>query len=92
MFQTDKSRILKLNMSSVVIEPSYMPVERPATQAHDSSTSREKLALAIPTLREAGNIRKVLDHVRSVLDPVGRGGFREQCSMDGKTPMQPSWE
>ena len=60
-----------LNMSSVVIEPSYMPVEGPATQSHESSTSREKLALAIPTLREAGNIRKVLDHVRSVLDPVG---------------------
>lgn len=32
---------------------------------------REKLALVIPTLREAGNIRGVLDHTRSVLDPLG---------------------
>ena len=31
----------------------------------------EKLALIIPTLREAANIRIVLDHTRSVLDPVG---------------------
>lgn len=31
----------------------------------------EKLALIIPTLREAGNIRSVLDHTRSVLDPLG---------------------
>lgn len=32
---------------------------------------QEKLALIIPTLREAANIRGVLDHTRSVLDPVG---------------------
>ena len=32
---------------------------------------QEKLALIIPTLREAANIRSVLDHTRSVLDPVG---------------------
>jgi dolichol-phosphate mannosyltransferase len=61
-------------MSSVVIEPSYMPVDGPAThslpQAAPSPAS-EKLALTIPTLREAENIRQVLDHVRSVLDPVG---------------------
>jgi dolichol-phosphate mannosyltransferase len=61
-------------MSSVVIEPSYTSVDGPATQSFrqpDSSPSREKLALTIPTLREAENIRKVLDQVRSVLDPVG---------------------
>jgi len=32
--------------------------------------SKEKLALVIPTLREAENIRGLLDHVRSVLDPL----------------------
>lgn len=32
--------------------------------------SQQKLALVIPTLREAENIRGVLDHVRSVLDPT----------------------
>lgn len=62
-------------MSSVVIEPSYMPVDGPATLALSSTgqaePTREKLALAIPTLREAENIRGLLDHVRSVLDPVG---------------------
>lgn len=31
----------------------------------------EKLALIIPTLREAANIRGVLEHTRSVLDPLG---------------------
>jgi dolichol-phosphate mannosyltransferase len=31
---------------------------------------QQKLALVIPTLREAENIRSVLDHVRSVLDPL----------------------
>jgi len=33
--------------------------------------SREKLALTIPTLREAANIGGLLDHLRAVLDPVG---------------------
>lgn len=32
---------------------------------------QEKLALVIPTLREAANIRAVLDHTRSVLNPIG---------------------
>ena len=34
-------------------------------------SGQEKLALVIPTLREAGNIRGVLDHTRAVLDPLG---------------------
>ena len=34
-------------------------------------SSREKLALIIPTLNEAENIRGVLDRTRSALDPVG---------------------
>jgi dolichol-phosphate mannosyltransferase len=32
---------------------------------------QEKLALVIPTLREAGNIRGVLEHTRAVLDLLG---------------------
>lgn len=58
----------------MAIEPSYMPVDGPATESLPraaSSPPREKLALTIPTLREAENIRQVIDHVRSVLDPVG---------------------
>jgi len=42
---------------------------RPETESERSA--REKLALIIPTLNEAGNIRDVLDHTRSVLDPLG---------------------
>jgi dolichol-phosphate mannosyltransferase len=34
-------------------------------------STHDKLALTIPTLREAENIGGVLDHVRSVLDPLG---------------------
>jgi len=41
------------------------------TQEEPGVSSREKLALIIPTLCEAENIRSVLDRVRSVLDPVG---------------------
>src|ERR1019366_10018336 len=62
-------------MSSIVIEPSYMPVDGPATHAMSSAgqaeSTPEKLALTIPTLREAENISGLLDHVRSVLDPLG---------------------
>lgn len=61
-------------MSSVVIEPAYIAVDGPATDSLVSgqvSRTREKLALTIPTLREAENIRYVLDNVRSVLDPLG---------------------
>jgi dolichol-phosphate mannosyltransferase len=34
-------------------------------------SAQENLALTIPTLREAENIHGLLDHVRSVLDPIG---------------------
>ncbi len=52
-----------------------MPVDGPAThtllsEGHPSPT-HEKLALTIPTLREAENIHGLLDHVRAVLDPIG---------------------
>jgi dolichol-phosphate mannosyltransferase len=33
--------------------------------------AQDKLALVIPTLREAENLHGLLDHVRSVLDPLG---------------------
>ena len=42
-------------------------------QAETGVSSREKLALIIPTLCEAENIRGVLNRVRSVLEPVGIG-------------------
>jgi dolichol-phosphate mannosyltransferase len=52
-----------------------MPVDGPATQslspAEEARSTQEKLALTIPTLREAENIRGLLEHVRSVLDPLG---------------------
>jgi dolichol-phosphate mannosyltransferase len=38
--------------------------------ACEPERAREKLALVIPTLCEAGNIGGLLDHVRSVLDPI----------------------
>jgi len=61
-------------MSSVVIDPSYMPVDGPATHAQSlaakAERAPEKLALVIPTLREADNIRSVIDQVRAVLDPL----------------------
>jgi dolichol-phosphate mannosyltransferase len=40
-------------------------------QAGSLNRACAKLALTIPTLREAGNIRLLLDNVRSVLDPLG---------------------
>ena len=39
--------------------------------AGEGESTREKLALTIPTLREAENLRGLLGHIRSVLDPVG---------------------
>src|SRR5580698_3700251 len=63
-----------LNMSSAVIKPSYMPVETGAMLAQSTVGHEEiaqvKLALVIPTLREAENICNLLGHVRSVLDPL----------------------
>jgi dolichol-phosphate mannosyltransferase len=62
-------------MSSKVNDPSYMLIDVSArhsdyTPGQTESTHR-KLALTIPTLREAENIGGLLDHVRSVLDPLG---------------------
>jgi dolichol-phosphate mannosyltransferase len=49
-----------------------MPVGAGTTQpaAKDAENAQLKLALVIPTLREAENIGGLLDHVRSVLDPL----------------------
>src|SRR5579859_4776664 len=61
------------SMSSVTA-PSYMLIETPATRSDhlpgQPESTRLKLALTIPTLREAENISGLLDHVRSVLDPL----------------------
>jgi dolichol-phosphate mannosyltransferase len=62
-------------MSSAAVRSSYIPLEAETTPFQPSeitSESRsEKLALVIPTLREAENLRVLLDHVRAVLDPAG---------------------
>lgn len=52
-----------------------MLLDSPATDSlvspGQAESTQEKLALTIPTLREAENIRGLLDHVRSILDPIG---------------------
>jgi len=62
-------------MSITTINSSCTPAGGTASrswpQAAKGVSAPEKLALIIPTLREAENIRGILDHVRSVLDPVG---------------------
>jgi dolichol-phosphate mannosyltransferase len=62
-------------MSSAVIKPSYMPVDTGATLAgptiETGETVQAMLALVIPTLCEAENIRGLLDHIRLILDPLG---------------------
>jgi dolichol-phosphate mannosyltransferase len=46
------------------------PLSGPAGSSLDKLDKLEKLALVIPTLCEAGNIGGLLNHVRSVLDPL----------------------
>jgi dolichol-phosphate mannosyltransferase len=61
-------------MSPTKIAPSYTSAEgaatRPQPSAEPQASVPEKLALAIPTLREAANIGGLLVHIRSVLDPL----------------------
>jgi dolichol-phosphate mannosyltransferase len=61
-------------MSPTKIASSYTPEGGSATRtrpaAEPQERAPEKLALAIPTLREADNLRELLGHVRSVLDPL----------------------
>jgi dolichol-phosphate mannosyltransferase len=62
-------------MSSETIAPSYTAAEGAATRPQSASElkarGQNKLALVIPTLREAENIGGLLEHVRTVLDPLG---------------------
>jgi dolichol-phosphate mannosyltransferase len=62
-------------MSLAVTGSSYTPAEGAATRTRSSAgpeaNTREKLALVIPTLREAANLPGLLADVRSALDPVG---------------------
>jgi dolichol-phosphate mannosyltransferase len=50
---------------------SYPPVDSAAAQQKSQSGSSARLALAIPTLREAENIPPLLKRVRAALDPTG---------------------
>lgn len=63
-------------MSPEALDSSYTPTGDAATlalsaAAKKSDRKQEKLALTIPTLNEAENIRGLLRQVRSVLDPEG---------------------
>ena len=59
-------------MSPAVIDPSYTPAEGASASAlpltAGDASSLTRLALVIPTLREAENIRTLLEHVGSVLE------------------------
>jgi dolichol-phosphate mannosyltransferase len=61
-------------MSTATVAPSYTAAEGAATQqqpaAEPQTHANQKLALVIPTLREADNIGGLLGHIRSVLDPL----------------------
>ncbi|MGA3161559.1 MAG: polyprenol monophosphomannose synthase [Terracidiphilus sp.] len=56
------------------VSPSYTPADgaatRPESAAEPQVRIQDKLALVIPTLREAENIGGLLNHVRTVLDLV----------------------
>jgi dolichol-phosphate mannosyltransferase len=62
-------------MLQEVIDSSYTPASgaatRPQSSAGFETRTQEKLAIVIPTLREAANLPGLLAHIRSVLDPVG---------------------
>jgi len=62
--------MLPATIDSIAIPAKTLPALSPLSESDDEQT-REKLALVIPTLCEADNIGGLLDHVRSVLDPVG---------------------
>jgi dolichol-phosphate mannosyltransferase len=61
-------------MSLVTVSPSYTAANGAATRTQPATEPRarapERLALVIPTLREADNIGGLLVHIRSVLDPL----------------------
>jgi dolichol-phosphate mannosyltransferase len=73
-FYPHTSRILKLDMSVTLVDSSYMQVSEAATVSEPSRNgdggAKEKLALVIPTLREAENLPGLINRVRSALDPM----------------------
>jgi dolichol-phosphate mannosyltransferase len=73
--QLDGPRILGRRMSLAVTGSSYKPAVAPATRTRSSAgpeaNAHERLALVIPTLREAANLPGLLTDVRSALDPLG---------------------
>src|ERR1035438_9816654 len=73
--RSPETRILMVSMPSELIDATYMPDAGAAALAPPLEGTPDladlKLALAIPTLHESENIRRVLDRVRSVLDLVG---------------------
>jgi dolichol-phosphate mannosyltransferase len=52
------------------VETSVLEHSDASSQPAAAAGSEQKLSLVIPTLREAENIRGLLDHVRSILDPL----------------------
>ena len=62
--------MLPATIDSIAIPAETLPALLPLSESEDEQT-REKLALVIPTLCEADNIGGLLNHVRSVLDPMG---------------------
>jgi dolichol-phosphate mannosyltransferase len=58
-----------------VIDSSHAPADSPAISSQPPTETQasavEKLALVIPTFREAENLRRLLDRIRAVLDPLG---------------------
>ena len=72
---TNMHRILNHSMSIATMDTSYRPREEAATEFVSvdliEPIGHEKLALAIPTLREAENLPTLLERVRAALDPTG---------------------
>lgn len=68
-------RILDASMSIATMDTSYKPQEGAATDFvhvdRIAPSGQQKLALAIPTLREAENLPILLGRVRRALDPLG---------------------
>jgi dolichol-phosphate mannosyltransferase len=58
-------------MSLKTATPSYTAAEGAATLPQSANDPQQRLALVIPTLREAANIGGLLLHIRFVLDPLG---------------------
>lgn len=61
-------------MSTVTVEPCYIPVDPeatlPRTPAVDLQPATEKLALVIPTLRECESLQVLLEQVRTALGAI----------------------